>query len=104
MWDWVVWGALAAAICSGIAAAVVVLGRVRVLVRNGMRVYSSAAASVSALEAKVELAATKAAAAGDLRELEKSIARLRGSVAQLAVLREALAEIDEHFGWIRAFL
>ena len=104
MWDWVVWGALAVAICSGIAAAVVILRRVRGLVRDGMRVYASVAASVSALEAKVELAATKAEAAADTRELERSLARLRGSVAQLAVLQAALAEVDEQFGWMRAFL
>ena len=101
MWDWLVWCALAVAICSGIVGIVVLFRRVREVVRDGKRVYSSAAARLTALEAKVELAATKAEAAGDMRELERSLARLRRSVAQLAILTAALAEIDERFGWIR---
>jgi len=105
VWDWVVWGALAVAICSGIAGIAVVLKRVREVVRSGKRVYSRAAADLSALEAKAELAAAKAESVGESTlELEKSVARLRSSIAQLAVLRAALAEVDEQFGWIRVFL
>jgi hypothetical protein len=105
VWDWVVWGALAAAICSAIAGAVIVLKRVREVVRSGKRVYSSAAASLGALEAKAELAAIKAERVGEsTQELETSVARLRRSIAQIAVLRAALDEVDEQFGWIRVFL
>ena len=105
MWDWAIWVALAAAICSGIAAAVVVLRRVRALVRHGSRVYSRAAAGLSAIEAKAELAATKAERVRDKTvELETSVARLRGSIAQLGVLRAALDEVDTQFGWLRVFL
>jgi HAMP domain-containing protein len=105
VWNWVVWGALLVAICSAIAAAVVVLRRVRALVRSGTRVYSRAAAGLSALEAKAELAAAKAERVGEkTHELEKSVARLRRSIAQLGVLRTALDEIDTQFGWMRVFL
>ena len=100
-----VWGALAVAICSGIAAVVVLFRRIRELVRHGKRVYSRAAAGLSAIEEKAELAAVKAETVGDgTLALEKSVARLRGSIAQIAVLRAALDEVDEQFGWIRVFL
>ncbi len=105
MWDWAIWIALAVAICSGIAAIVSVLTRARELVRHGTRVYSRAAAGLSAIEAKAELAATKAETVGEKSiELEKSVARLRRSIAQVAVLRAALDEVDTRFGWLRAFL
>jgi hypothetical protein len=105
VWDWAVWIALAVAICSGIAAAVVVLRRVRALVRHGARVYTRAAAGLSAIEVKAELAATKAERVGDKTlELEKSVARLRRSIAQVAVLRVALDDLYGQVGWIRVFL
>ncbi len=104
MWDWLVWGALAAAICSGIAGIVVLYRRVRDVVRNGQRVYSRAVESIDALAAKAELAAAKAERAGDAEELLASVARLRGSIAQLTLLGAALGEVDELFGWVRVFL
>jgi hypothetical protein len=105
VWDWVIWIALAVAICSGIAAAVIVLRRVSELVRQSMRVYSRAAAGLSAIEAKAELAATKAERVGDTTiELERSVARLRRSTAQLTILRAALDGVYEQFAWVRVFL
>jgi uncharacterized protein YoxC len=105
MWNWVVWGALAVAICSGIVGIVIVLRRVREVVRNGTRVFSRTTASLSVIEAKAELAAAKAERLGDSTiELEKSVARLRRSIGQLTVLRGALEDVDEQFGWMRVFL
>jgi hypothetical protein len=104
VWDWLVWGALVVAICSGIVGVVVLFRRVRDTLKNGRRVYSRAAESIDALAAKAELAATRAERAGDARELQESVARLRGSIAQLAVLGAALGEADELFGWMRVFL
>ena len=105
MWDWAVWGALLVAICSVIAGIVVLFRRVRDALRNAKRVRSRAVASLDALEAKAELAAAKAERLdGDTRELQESVARLRGSIAQLAILRTALAEVDAEFGWIRVLL
>ena len=104
MWDWLVWGALAVAICSGIVGIVVLFRRVRDVLRNGTRVYSRAVESIDALAAKAELAASKAERAGYTRELQESVARLRGSIAQLTLLGAALAEVDELFGWMRVFL
>ena len=105
MWDWAVWGALVVAICSAIAAIVIVLARMREALRSFKRVQSRAVESLGALEAKAELAAAKAERAGDdTRELQARVARLRGSIAQLAVLRAALAEVDAQWGWVRVFL
>ena len=104
MWDWVVWGALAVAICSGIAAIVVFLVRVREVVRSVKRVRSLAVASLGALDAKVEFAAAKAESAGDTRELRESVARLRRSIARFAILRAAIAEIEQKLSWVRVLL
>jgi hypothetical protein len=104
VWDWLIWGALAVAICSGIVAIVVLFRRVRDTLRNGKRVYSRAVESIDGLAAKAELAAAKAERAGDARELQESVARLRASIAQLTVLGAALGEVDELFGWMRVFL
>ena len=104
MWDWAVWGALVVAICSGVTAMVLVLRRTRDAVRSVKSVQSRAVASLRALETKAELAAAKAERAGDTRELEESVARLRGSIAQLAILRAALADVGEKFAWIRPLL
>jgi hypothetical protein len=105
VWDWAVWGALIVAICSGIAAMVIVFRRTRDAVRSFKSVQSRAVESIRAVEAKAELAAAKAERIDDdTRELQESVARLRGSIAQLAVLRAALAEVDEQWGWVRVFL
>ena len=84
---------------------VVVLVRVRDALRNGKRVYARAVESLDALTANAELTAAKAERVGDnSRELEESVARLRRSIAQLAVLRGALADLDESFGWLRVLV
>jgi gamma-glutamylcysteine synthetase len=93
------------AVCSCIAAIVVVLRRTRDTLRNGKRVYSRAVVSLAALHAKAELAAAKAERVGEAtRELEESLAQLRRAIAQLAILRAAIAEVGATFGWIRVLL
>jgi hypothetical protein len=104
VWDWAVWGAFAVAICSGIAGIALVLVRVRTAWRGVKRAHSRAVASFKALASKLELSDAKAESAGDTRELQESVARLRRSIAQLAVLRAALAEVEAQLGWIRVLL
>jgi hypothetical protein len=105
VWDWVVWGALAVAICSGIAGLVVLFNSARVAFRHAKRVRAQAVESLGTLAAKAEVAAAKAERAGDgTRELEASVARLRGSIAQLGVLKAALEDVDRQFGWMRVLL
>ena len=104
MWDWAVWGALAVAICSGIAGIVLLFGRARELVRSIKSARSGAIESLAVLTAKAELAAARADRAGDTAELQASVARLRRSLAQLAVLRAALAKVEEQLWWVRVLL
>jgi len=79
--------------------------RTREALRNGKRVVSRAVVSLGALQANAEQAAAKAERIGaGTRELEESVARLRRSTAQLAVLRAALAEVDEQLGWMTVLL
>jgi hypothetical protein len=92
------------AICSGIAGIVLVVGRVLEALRSVKRVRSRAVASLGALTAKAELTAAKAESAGDTQELQASVARLRGSLAQLAILRAALDKVDKQLGWVRVLL
>jgi hypothetical protein len=105
MWDWAVWGALVVAICGCIAALVPLLTRTRDLLRDVKRVNSEAVKSLGDLAAKAEVAAAKAErVGGDTEELQESVARLRGSIKQLLILREALVELDEQYGWVRVLL
>jgi hypothetical protein len=104
VWDWAIWGALAVAICSGIAAAVLLFLRVREALRTVKRFRSGLVGSLESLDAKLELATAKAETAGDTRELQATMARLRRSLAQLAILRAALARAEEQLGWVRVLL
>ena len=104
MWDWAVWGALVVAICSGIAGVALAATRTLEALRTFGRVRSRATEALRVLAAEAELAAAKAESAGDTRELQETTARLRGSIAQLAILRAALAKADEQLGWVRVLL
>ena len=104
MWNWAVWGALAVAICSGIAGIALVAVRGLEALRGVKRARSRLVASLGTFAAKAELAAAKAESAGDTRELQESVARLRGSLAQLAVLRAAIAKVEKQLGWVRVLL
>ena len=101
MWDWAIWGALIA-------------GRAPFSLRSrcsrcgacGRGATSSAPAEhllrgLDEIAAKGEATAGKAAAAGETDELQRSLLRLRRSLAQLAVLREAIDEVQDAFGRAR---
>jgi hypothetical protein len=88
----VIWAALG-------VGAVAVLGSLSVLAirllqswRDFKRSRRHLLRALDSLNEKASLAAEKAAAAGDTVELERSLGKLRLSLAQLAVLREALDE------------
>jgi hypothetical protein len=99
--DGVVWSALAVAICSGIAGIVLVVVRgleaVRAAKKAGVRITDR----LGSVSRKADLATTKLESAGDTRELQESVARLRRSLAQLAILRAAIAEVEKQFAWVR---
>ena len=104
MWDWAVWGALVVAICSGIAGLALVVVRVVEALRALGAVRRSATQALGAITAKAELTATKAEAAGDTRELQETVARIRVSLARVAILRAALERADAQLGWVRVLL
>jgi len=104
VWDWAVWGALVVAICSGIAALVLLVRRVLEAFRSFKTAYSGGVAGLSSLAAKAEDTAAKAERAGDTCELREAVARLRGAIAQLTILRAALADADRQLWWVRALL
>jgi hypothetical protein len=104
VWDWAVWGALAVAICSGIVGIVLVVVRALEAVRNAKRARVRVIDRLGAINGKAELVATKVESAGDTRELQESVARLRRSLAQLAILRAALAEVEAKLSWVRVLL
>ena len=92
MWDWLVYAALivgALAVLSGLA-----LLAVRALQawRSFKRLRRHVFRDLDGVAEKVEATLDKIAAASDTSELDASIARLRSSLAQLAVLREAVDE------------
>ena len=104
MWDWAVLGALAVAICSGIAGSALLVVRVLDAVRGLKRVRAGFVDRLGAVAAKAELTATKAESAGDTRELQETVIRLRRSLAQLAVLRAGVARVEQEFSWVRVLL
>ena len=104
MWDWAVWGALAVAICSGIAGVALVVARTLEALRTFGAVRARATRTLGALAVKAELTVAKAESTSDTRELQETVARLRGSLAQIAILRSALAKVDKQLGWVRVLL
>jgi len=92
MWDWPVWSALIVATGAEIGALVVLARRGRETWRAVKDVRVSAAGALGEFGAKAAQTAEKAAEAADTEELQESVARLRRSLAQLAVLQKALDE------------
>jgi hypothetical protein len=104
MWDWAIWGALIAAALAGIGAIALLVARVRQAWRAFKEARRGAADVLAELGAKGEETAWRAASAGDTVDLQESVARLRVSLAQLAVLRRAIGEAEETAGWVAALL
>jgi hypothetical protein len=92
MWDWAVWTALILAFLAGIAALALVVVRVLQAWRDLKRTRRRSVRRLDEFAAKAEATADRLATAGDTIELQESVARLRISLARLAVLRNALDE------------
>jgi 3-deoxy-D-manno-octulosonic-acid transferase len=104
MWDWLIWGALILTFVAGIAAGALLVVRALEGWRSVRRTSRNLAGQLDEFAAKGEATAERLAAVGDTAELEESLGRLRISLAQLAVLRNALDEVDETFGRVAAFV
>jgi hypothetical protein len=104
MWDWAIYGAL-------IASALLVAGgfaflAVRVLQgwRSFKRLRRHVFRDLDRLLEKVEATVDFAASASDSSRLDVSIARLRTSLARLAVLRDAFSEATDLVGRVAVFV
>jgi hypothetical protein len=102
MWDWAIWGALILAGSTGIGALALLTVRAREGWRRFKRVRGDAVGQLDELAANGEAVAEKVAVAGETAELQESLGRLRVSLAQLAVLRAAIGEVQDTFGRVTA--
>jgi HAMP domain-containing protein len=98
MWDWAIWGGLAAGALAVVAALLFLAVRVLQAWRDLKRVRRHLLRELGELGEKGEQTADKAASLGETEELERSVARLRRSLAQLAVLRSAVDEAQQTLG------
>jgi HAMP domain-containing protein len=103
MWDWAVWGALALGGLATLGALALLAVRVLQAWRDVKRVRRHLLAAIDSVAAAGEAVADKAAAAGETEELEASVGRLRRSLAQLALLREAIDEVRGPVSLVTAF-
>jgi hypothetical protein len=100
MWNWLIYAA-------SIAGALAISGALALLAVRALQAWRSlkrlrrhVAKELDRLEATAE----KAARATDTAELDRSLASLRVSLAQLGVLREALDEVSDTVGSVTALV
>jgi hypothetical protein len=99
--DWAIYGALIAAFLANIAAWTHLVVRALRGWRDFRRFRRHLGKELATLADHAEATVEKLETAGDTRELDESISRLRVSLARLAVLRGA---IDETTGTARGYL
>jgi hypothetical protein len=104
MWDWAVWGALIVAGLAGIAALALLVVRALAAWRDFKNTRRHVVGGLEEVAARGEATADKLTTAGDRAELQESLGRLRISLAQLAVLRDALGEAQDAFGRVTALV
>jgi hypothetical protein len=95
VWDWAIWAALGLGALAGTAALGLVAFQMRAAWRSFTETRRAVARRLDSLVAGAEAVAEQVAAAGDTAELQESVARLRLSLARLAVLRAALDEAQD---------
>jgi hypothetical protein len=104
MWDWAVWGALAlGALATGGGLTLLVV-RVLQAWRDFKSVRRRLLKEIDSVTAAGEAVADKAAEVGESDELQASVGRLRRSLAQLALLREAIDEVRDPVRLAMAFV
>ena len=105
MWDWAIWTALIIVVAAGISALTLLVQRSLTAWRAFKDVGGEILRRLDEFTAKAEEVADKIAAAdGAAVEAQESLARLRVSLARLAVLRDAIDEVDHMFGRVAAEL
>jgi hypothetical protein len=95
VWDWAIYGALLVGFLAGSAA----IGYLVVCMLEGWRAFKrfrrGLGRELERLADLGEATAGKLETASDTREVEESVSRLRVDLARLAVLREALDEVED---------
>ncbi|MBV8479289.1 MAG: hypothetical protein JOY72_03200 [Actinobacteria bacterium] len=92
MWDWLVYGALIVGALAFVAAAAFLLVRVLQAWRSFKRLRRHVFRDLDRVLEKTERTLDNAASASDTSRLDAALASLRVSLAQLALLREAIDE------------
>jgi hypothetical protein len=92
MWNWLIYAALAVAVLTTTGWLAVLAVRVLQAWRNLKRLRRHVAKELDRLADLAEQTADKVEAVSDTGELDRSLASLRSSLAQAAVLREAWDE------------
>ena len=104
MADWAIWGALIAGALAGSAALALLVKRVLAAWADVRDTRRDIVRRLDLLAANGAATAERLAAIGDTAELQTSLGRLRVSLAQLNVLRDALDEAQVTFGRVTAVL
>jgi len=104
MWNWLVYAALIAGVVAILGALALLAVRALQAWRSFKRLRRHVAKELDRLADLGEATADKVARATDTEELDRSLASLRLSLAQLAVLREALDEVSDTVGSVTAFV
>jgi predicted nuclease with TOPRIM domain len=104
MWDWAIWGALIVGFLAVAGAIAFVAVRVLQAWRGFKRARRHLVRGLEELGEKGEATTEKLETAADTEEVAESLARLRVSLAQLAVLREAIDEVQDTAGRITAVM
>ena len=104
MWDWAIWAALIVVGLAGIAALTLLVVRTRTAWRDARQTNREALRRLDEFSGKAEAVSERLAAADDTTELQTSLEHLHVSLAQLAVLRAALDEVDSTVGRVAAYL
>ena len=99
-----VWGALAAGFAAATGGLVFFAVRALQTWRDFKRARRHLFKGLEEISTKGEQTAEKAAALGETEEMERTLARLRRSLARLAVLRGALDEAQDTFGRVLVFV
>lgn len=100
MWDWLVYAALIVTALAILGALALLAVRVLQALRSFKRLRRHVSRDLGRVAEKADAVADKAAAVSGDPELDASLARLRESLAQLAVLRAAWEEATAFTAYI----
>jgi len=100
MWDWLVYAALVVGVLGTLAGIVLLAVRVLQTWRSFKRLRRHVFRALDRVAEKAEATLDRMEALSDTERLDRSLASLRGSLAQLALLREAVDEATSFAAYI----